>query len=81
MGFDQILHELNVIFRDVLNNKKISLGAGTTAKDVDGWDSLNNIHLVLDIERHFKIRFTTPEIQGWKNVGEMISSIEKKIKK
>jgi len=78
MDANQILNELNNIFRDVLNNKKINLSAATTAKDINEWDSLSNIHLVLDIEQHFKIRFTTPEIQGWKNVGEMVSNIEKK---
>jgi acyl carrier protein len=79
MDFNQILSEVNTIFRNVLNNKKINLVAATTAKDVSEWDSLSNIHLVLDIEEHFKIRFTTPEIQGWKNVGEMVTNIEKKI--
>ena len=81
MDANQILSEVNTIFRDVLNNKKINLTAATTAKDISEWDSLSNIHLVLDIKQHFKIRFTTPEIQGWKNVGEMLANIEKKINK
>ena len=79
MDTNQILDEVNDIFRNVLNNKNINLSAETTAKDVDKWDSLSNIHLVVEIETHFKVRFKTSEIQEWKNVGDLIASLEKKM--
>ena len=81
MDANQILSDLNKIFRDVLDNNNINLTAATTAKDIDEWDSLSNIHLVIEIERKFKLRFTTSEIQGWKNVGELVANIEKKTNK
>ena len=75
MEENQILDEVTTIFRDELENDRINLTRETTAKDIVEWDSLTNIRLVVAIEKHFKIRFTSQEIQGWKNVGEMVGSI------
>ena len=75
----EILKKVNEIFIDVLENDKIVLNPDTTADDVAEWDSLNHILLVVAIEKNFKQRFTTAEIQGWKNVGEMCAAIEKRI--
>jgi acyl carrier protein len=74
----QILQEVNNIFKDVLDNENIVLVNETTANDIEEWDSLTHIHLVVAIEKHFKIRFTSKEIQSWKNIGELISCIESK---
>jgi len=74
-----ILKQVNDIFIDVLDNEDIVLTDSTTAGDIDEWDSLNHVHLVVSIEKHFKIRFTSKEIQSWKNVGEMVESINRKI--
>ena len=79
MGTDQILAQLNEVFRDVLDDEKVVLRPETTADDVEGWDSLNNIQLVVATEKKFKIRFTATEIQGFQNVGEMCEAIAKKI--
>jgi acyl carrier protein len=73
-----ILHVTN-IFKDVLDNDDIILTDDTTAKDVDDWDSLNHIQLVVAIEKKFKIRFTSNEIHSWNNVGELINSIAAKL--
>jgi acyl carrier protein len=75
----EILQQVNAVFIDVLDNDKIVLAKETTASDVDEWDSLNHIQLVVAIEKQFKIRFTSREIQSWKNVGEMVDSISAKI--
>ncbi len=79
MDRNTVLKQVNDIFIDVLENKTIILTDQTTASEIDEWDSLNHIHLVVSIEKHFKIRFTSKEIQSWKNVGEMINSIMEKI--
>lgn len=69
------MQQVNDIFIDVLENKNIQLTDETTARDVNGWDSLAHIHLVVAIERKFKIRFTAKEMQSWDNVGELIDCI------
>jgi acyl carrier protein len=81
MNTAEILTECNKIFIDQLDNSSIVLKQETTASDVEEWDSLTHIQLIVAIEKHFKIRFTTAEIQGFKNVGEMCVVIEKKISK
>lgn len=79
MDRNEILKELNKIFIETIDNEDIRLTNDTTANDVDGWDSLTHIQLVVGIEKHFKIRFTSKEIQNWKNVGELTTSIINKI--
>ena len=75
----EILKKVNAVFVDVLDDEKIVLTEATTANDVEEWDSLNHIQLVVAVEKKFGIRFTSREIQGWKNVGEMVDSISAKI--
>ena len=74
----EILMQINEIFIDTLDNDEIVIEETTQATDVDEWDSLSHIMLVVAIEKHFKIRFTSKEIQSWKNVGEMLNCIQEK---
>ena len=78
MTKEEIIKEINNIFIDVLDDEDIAISEATTSDDVDDWDSLNHIHLVVAIEKHFKLRFTSQEIQSWNNVGEMILSMQEK---
>jgi acyl carrier protein len=73
-----ILSQLNEIFIDILDNDKIKIEESTQATDVDEWDSLSHILLVVAIEKHFKIRFSSKEIQSWKNVSELVHCIKNK---
>ena len=73
-----ILEKLNGIFTDVLDNDDIKINETSTANDIEEWDSLSHIQLIVAIEKHFKIRFTTAEITSYKNVGEMADGISKK---
>ncbi len=79
MNKTEILKVINEIFIDVLDDSQLVLTPETTAKDVDEWDSLNHIQLVVAIEKRFKIRFTSREIQGWSNVDEMVNSVYTKL--
>jgi acyl carrier protein len=79
MDRPEILKKVNDIFIDVMDDDMIIINYGTTANDVDEWDSLNHIQLVVAIEKLFKIRFTSKEIQSWENVGAMVDSISSKL--
>ncbi len=79
MEVNNILEQVNNIFKTVLKNETIVLNANTTANDVDGWDSLSNILLIGEVEKHFAIKFKLREILKLKNVGELCSAIQQKI--
>jgi acyl carrier protein len=70
--------KLTDIFQDVLDNDEIVLAPELTAGQVDGWDSLAHVRLILTIERAFHISFTASEIGRLKNVGELAGLIEAK---
>ncbi len=78
MEQQEILAKVQDIFRDVLENDSIVLTLQTTADEIEEWDSLSHIQLIVAIEKAFKIKFTSKEILSWNNVGEMIDSIAKK---
>ena len=79
MNVDEVIKQVNDIFIDVLDDDDIVLSRETTANDIEEWDSLNHIQLVVAIEKHFKIKFTSSEIQNFKDVGEMCEVIATKI--
>ena len=76
---DATYTQLYQIFCDVLDIDDINLTAKTTSADVQGWDSLAHINLILAVERHFKVRFATTEIGGLTDVGELVALIEAQI--
>jgi len=79
MDKGEILKTVNDIFIDVLDDENVVLTYETTANDVEEWDSLNHIQLVVAIEKQFGIRFTSQEIRSWNNIGELIGSISNRI--
>lgn len=80
MERSDIFKKVNEIFCDELDNDDIVLTDETTADDVEEWDSLSHVQLIVAIEKAFGIKFTSNEILSWNNVGELIDSIEKRIK-
>jgi acyl carrier protein len=77
---DQVTEELNEVFRSVFDNPSIEINGNTTSNDIVGWDSFSHMNLITAIELHFNIEFTQTEAIEFKTVGELIQSIEKKIK-
>lgn len=72
-----ILETLTDIFRDVFDNDSVVITTESSASDFAEWDSLSNINLMVATEMHFGIRFKTSEVEGLKNVGELIALIRK----
>ena len=73
----QILKEINNIFIDIIEDKGVVISESTTAEDIDEWDSLTHIQVVVEIEKKFNKKFTSAEILSWKSIGDMINGIEK----
>ena len=75
----QIYERLSAIFVDVFDDDTLALKAETTADDVDGWDSLSHIRLVLSVEKAFNVKFSAAEVGKLKNVGELVGLIQAKV--
>jgi acyl carrier protein len=73
------MEKLTGIFRTVFDNEEINLWPEMTANDVDGWDSLSHVNLILSVEKGFGIRFSQKELLTFKNVGDLARSIERKL--
>ncbi len=67
------------VFHDVFDDDSIVLRPDLTAGDVDGWDSLAHVRLLLTVERKFGIKFNAVEAGKLKNVGELIHLIDSKL--
>jgi acyl carrier protein len=75
----QTLDTLTAIFRRVFDDVAISLSPATTSNEIEGWDSLSHMNLILAIEEEFQLEFTQREAVGFRNVGELVSCIDKKV--
>ena len=69
-----IHNRLQEIFRDVFDDDAIVLTDDLSAKDIDGWDSLQHINLIIAVEKRFGIRFATAEISRLKEPGQNIGA-------
>ncbi len=76
---DDIYSNLLIIFTKVLKDENIELLPETTADDINGWDSLTNIRILVTIESEFNIKFNAGEVSDLKNIGELVESIKNKL--
>lgn len=77
MSRDKIFEKLVAIFQDVFDDKNITINEKTTAADIEDWDSLAHIMLLSAVEDEFDIKLDMKAVQGLKNVGEMVTLIER----
>ena len=73
------IEQLGNIVRDVFDDEAVEITEKTTAQDVDGWDSLNHIRFMVTIEQSFGVRFTSREVEGLKNLGDLLGAINTKL--
>lgn len=79
MDQSQIYAGLNDIFRRTLDDPSIALRPETTADDVEGWDSMNHILIVVAIEQRFGVKFQAAEMEELKNVGDLAHLLAEKL--
>jgi len=73
------METLNEVFRLVFDDDDLRVQASTTANDVDGWDSLSHVNLILAVESRFRIKFAQKELLAMKSVGDLHAAIVAKI--
>lgn len=76
MDESDIYARLTGIFEDVFDDDSITVSPALSAKDVDGWDSLTHIRLILTVEKAFKVKFSTSEIGKMETVGDLVALIK-----
>lgn len=74
-----IQERLNTIFCEVFDDDSIRILPEMTANDIDGWDSLSHVNLIVTIETRFNIRFTQKELLTFKDIGDLLDCIKGKL--
>ncbi len=74
---DQILERLTNVFQDVFDDDSIVLTENSTADDIEEWDSLNQIKIILACEKEFDIKLNARDINTLENVGAMLEHLRK----
>ncbi len=74
-----IFERLNEIFVDILDLEEVALTEETCSDDIDEWDSLSHIQLIVAIEKAFGLKFKAQEMLSWNNVGAMVDCIQSKL--
>lgn len=72
---DKLRNEMQTVFHDVFGDDTILLEDSMTAEDIDGWDSMMHINLIVALEKRFQVRFATAEISGMKSEGQNVGTL------
>ena len=80
MTRESVYEKLHEVFWDVFDDDTIKLSDETTANDIEDWDSLEHISLVVAVEKKFDVKFSMGEVNTMKNVGEMVDIILERAK-
>ena len=79
MNKNDVLNKVQEIANDVLERNDVSLHFETTTDMVDGWDSLNHVQIISEIQDFYNIKFSAREMISWDNIGDMCDSIINRI--
>ena len=79
MTENAILEKLQSVFRDVFEDDELSINRQSSADDVDGWDSLMHVSLMINVEREFGVKFSTTQVASLKDVGELVDLLESRL--
>jgi acyl carrier protein len=79
MTREEVFAKLNEVFQDVFDDESITVEDKTTTDDIEDWDSLEHINLIVALEKEFGMKFTMGEVTGMKNVGEAADIILSRI--
>jgi len=79
MKREEIFKKVSIVFQEVLEDDNLVISEDQGAEDIDEWDSLTHIMLIVETEKAFQLKFLSSEISNWKNIGEMITAIEEKL--
>lgn len=80
MDRTDIFKRVSNVFNNVLE-ENIEIKESYTSDDVEGWDSLTHIMLIVEIEKEFAVKFLSNEMIAWENIGEMLDCIQEKLNK
>jgi acyl carrier protein len=81
MTREEVYRNLNEVFQDVFDDESITVNDATTANDIEDWDSLEHINLVVAVEQKFGIKFNMGEVNNFKDVGAMVDTILERLAK
>ncbi len=80
MTREEIFEAVTEIFRDVFDDEELTIGETTNSEDIEDWDSLEHIELVINMEKRFSLKFNIKEVNKLQNVGEMVDLIMRMLK-
>lgn len=74
-----IYPKLTAIFREVFDYPELEISPEMTADDIEEWDSMTHINLILMVEMRFDIEFDQKEVMRFENVGDLAEAIQSKL--
>ena len=74
----EILATIQQLMREYFDEDDLLITPQTTANDVEAWDSMNHLNIIIALEQRFKIKFLTSEVEALHNVGDLVSTISRK---
>jgi acyl carrier protein len=76
---DALLAEIQNIFRDIFDQPDLTITCDSNAQTVEDWDSLTHVNLMTAIEKRYKVKFALGELQNFKNVGDLLRTLQSKL--